>query len=248
QMEEQLFKFRIEHANYNSDDVYFESGDVSSFVSHHYTGADAPLLSAGELRTMTWGEGDLEFRFEVNAGFPTTLGKFVDCSFADAFVVTKVKERRRFNWLGALKSRLYYIERDCLGSRWINAYKSLFTWDIATIPESYTITIFEHDNGASTTTSISSTWSFMLNYDVNNELGGEFLGLTKKTSYGFSPSVSYSQARSTSTTVVDGDDYLGTVVVQYMHPVVLQDATSGVKCKSYSTGKVELIVLPKSIN
>ena len=69
-----------------------------------------------------------------------------------------------------------------------------------------------------------------------------------KTTYGFSPSVSYSHARSTSTTVVDGDDYLGTVVVQYMHPVVLQDATSGVKCKSYSTGKVELIVLPKSIN
>lgn len=247
QMEEQLFRFRIEHANYNSDDVYFESGDVS-FVSHHYTGTNAPLLSVDELRTMTWGEGDLEFRFEVNAGFASTLCKFVDCSFAEAFVVTKVKERRRFNWLRALKSRLYYIERDCLGSKWINAYQSLFTWDIAIIPESYTITIYEHDNGASTTTSFNSTWSFMLNYDVNNELGGEFSGLTMKTSYGFSPNVSYSQTRSTSTTVVDGDDLLGTVVVQYMHPVVLQEVMAGVKCKSYSTGKVELIVLPKINN
>lgn len=42
----------------------------------------------------------------------------------------------------------------------------------------------------------------------------------------------------------DNDDDLGTFVVQYINPVVLQSAMSALKIKSYDTGKIKVTIMP----
>lgn len=242
-MVESIYKFRIVY-NSNASNEYFESGDLY-FASHLYEGSNAPSLTNQELEALNWGEGALEFMFKINAGFSSEMIAFVTCTLNQAFKVTRVRERSRYNWLGILKSRLYYIEdRTCLDTKWIDANLHLFTWDIASVPDSYTIQIFEHDNGSSTTTSTSSSWTFMTNYTQQTEVGGNLELVTMKTSYGQSQSSSYTINKSTSVTVVDGDDLLGSIIVQYINPVVLENAMAGVRLKSYNTGKVELLIVP----
>lgn len=41
---------------------------------------------------------------------------------------------------------------------------------------------------------------------------------------------------------------MGSLPVQYINPVVLENATSGVRLISYNTGKVELLIVPVLIN
>ena len=246
-MMESIYKFRVVY-NPNSSDMFFENGDLS-FANHLYQGSSAPELTTQELQALNWGEGALEFMFKINAGFPSEIIKYVSCTLNQAFKVKRVRERRRF-FLGVLQSRLYFIEdRTCLDSKWIDANLSLFTWDIASVPDCYTIHVFEHDNGTSTTTGITTSWSYMTNFTRQMDVGGSIIDLiTMKTSLGQSQNFTISQNKSTSITTVDGDDSLGSLLVQYINPVVLENATSGVRLNFYNTGKVELLIVPVLIN
>lgn len=246
-MKETIYKFRIVYNNMPADDVYFESGDLG-FQSHYYVAPNAPELSSQELKALNWGEGGLEFKFEINAGFVSNIVYYWPCSFDNAFGVTKVHERRRFNWLGALKSRLYYIDRDGIAPKWMTPDLKMFVWDVASVPNNYSIAIYEHDSGSIYTDSHQCTWTYMTNYTNGDEMGLEYSGLTYKTTRGFSQSQSNSTSGTETITYTDSDDPLGTFIVQYCDQVTTGASRSAVQLHSYYIGKVECIILPRHAN
>ncbi|MBO4742177.1 MAG: hypothetical protein J5533_00950 [Bacteroidales bacterium] len=237
-LKEAVFRYNIKPAW----DCYYESEDISF---NQLTGTAE--RSDDDLRAFNWYDGHLEVCFVVNAGFENPLYCYDECTPSEAFLVTKVKETRHYNWLGILTNRVYFITTDCLVPKWVYPSLKLFTWDIASIPAQYTVQVYEHDSGTTITNSTSQSWQFMTNLTTNTEVGGQYYGLTLKTSYGVSTSASYNVNVTTSKSYTDNDDNLGSFVVQYINPIVTENATSGVKLHSYNTGKIEVCMVPVNI-
>ena len=235
---ESIFRYKLDP----SWSCYYEDEDLTFNQITGTTERDYDYL-----RAFNWSDGHLEMYFFVNAGFPTALCFYDNCPMSEAFSVIKVKETRHYNWLGILTNRVYYISSDCLAPKWVDPSLNLFTWDIKTIPVLYTIQVFEADSGATHTHTQSSSWQFSTDYSINNEVGGSLFGLTIKQSYGINPSLTYSVSNSTSISYTDNDDNLGTIVVQYTNPVVLENQMYGVRLNSYNTGKIDICIVPTSL-
>ena len=235
---ESVFRYRIDP----TWDCYYESEDLSF---NQITGTTE--RSDDYLRAFSWCDGHLEMCFVVNAGFETPLYMYDNCTPSEAFVVRRVKETRHYNWLGFLTSRVYFITRDCLASKWVYPSLKLFTWDIETIPTSYTVQVYEHDSGAAITNSASIAVQLNTDYTKNFDIGSEYYGLTMKKSYGVNPSFTVTVNVSTTKSYTDNDDNLGSFVVQYINPIALDDATYGIELNSYNTGKIEVCMVPTSI-
>ena len=241
-MAESIYKYKINP--YQSD--YFETGDIS-FQKKTST---VPV-SDDDLKVFGWMQGNLELRFVVNVA-GNVINKFDNCQCGEAFIVKKVKEKRRLD-NGVYTSYEYYVDEnnlsDYLVPKWVypDSQLTLFTWDISNIPSHYLVDVYEVDSGSTIVTTSTHTWQYMDNFTVNNEIGSEYYGLTMKTSFG-AGTTSNSQSTSTATIISNKDDNLGSIMVQYMTPIVIQNALSGVKLNSYNSGKITVCMVPTLMN
>lgn len=220
-----------------SYDCYYETGDIS-FLSR----ASMNGYTIDQLKNFSWLEGNLEICFIVSAGFATPLYFYNNCSHSEAFIVTKVIVVTVVQ--GGFEFKQYFTNRSFLVGKWVYANLPIFTWDVSTVPVSYTVKVLEKDDGTTMTLSGSDTWQYTTNFSVNGEIGGEFFGLTCKLGYGIAVSNSSGTTTNTTISFTDNDDDLGTFVVQYINPVVLQSAMSALKIKSYDTGKIKVTIMP----
>lgn len=69
-----------------------------------------------------------------------------------------------------------------------------------------------------------------------------------KTSYGTSENLEFTNVSGYSVSMTDSDDNLGAFQVQYINQVVTDTTWNTVKLKTYNTGNVEVIILPRHAN
>lgn len=237
---ESIFRYMLD-PSYN---CFYETNDISFLSRTTGQGGYTDL----QLKAFSWIEGGLEICFMVSANFATPLCLYDSCTCSEAFAVEKVKETIYYNDSGQVLYRVYIVDKSCLAGKWIYSHLHLFTWDVSTIPVSYTVTALEKDDGSTITTSSSSTWQYTTNYSINMEAGFEFFGLTCKLGFGVAVTESSSVTTNTSISYTNNDDDLGTFVIQYINPIVLQDAQSGARIKSYDTGKIRVTIMPEQNN
>lgn len=222
----------------------FNAKDTYYLASHGKT----PILSIAEMQAKTWGEGAIELVITIDLG-PHTIKKGLSIPFADAFAVKKVKLRESFNFLGALKSRLYYIEIDnkpdtrseWLESKWIDVNLDLFSWDISRFPRDYYINFMEHDEGTTYTSTRKRQFTFMKNFKRAVDVSVENIlkiGAESGSTATVSSEKTYSETRTQQ------DDNLMDVIVSYNDKIILSKTSQKAKIKTYSTGYVDAMILP----
>ena len=219
--------------------------------SYYYEASwgSATKLDASQLASKSWGKGMLDIRIRIYVG-KEPIKKNVAVSFGDAFYVKKVELRENYNWLGALKSRTYYLEIDLskdnnawLEPKWINANLQLFYWDLSQYATSYIVEFEEYDKATKVTHTTQNTFSFATNFSTNVEGGATIEGITMKRGYGFG--VSKTKTKTTTDTVetTEESDNLGSFIVQYTDKIVLSQNNSEAKIKKYTTGDVDAQIL-----
>ncbi len=219
--------------------------------SYYYEASwgSATKLDSEQLAAKSWGEGSIELRIKVYGG-KEVVKKNVSVSFADAFYVKKVELRENYNWLGALKSRTYYLgvglsndNSEWLEPKWINANLQLFYWDLSQYSNYYIVEFEEYDKATKTERTIQLTYTYATNFNTKIEAGVPIDGVTIKTGYGMG--VSKTKTRTVTETVETSEesDMLGNFKVQYTDKIVLSQSSNKAKIKTYTTGDVSAQIL-----
>lgn len=248
---ERLYKFKISPSAFGCfDDPIGETSTGNDFKTSEYyyqanTWGNATSLTVEELASKSWGEGSLEIIIKVYAG-NTLIKKGVSVSFSKAFSVKKVRLRENFNWLGALKSRTYYLDISAdhsniskwLEPKWIVVNYDLFYWDIKNYPTNYTVEFLEHDAGTTQTTTTHKSFSYMTNFKVSGTV-------IKKIGYEFGGSATTSKESSYAESYTQEDDDLMNFNVSYGDKIILSQDSSKAKIKVYSTGYVDAMIIPR---
>ena len=202
---------------------------------------NATKLTEAQIKAKSWGEGAAEIRIRVYVG-SDLIKKNVSVSFADAFYVKKVELREKYNSLGALKSRTYYLGvgagnyDEWLEPKWINANLKLFNWNLSQFPTRYIVEFEEYDQSTKITTTNQITNTRALNvstsYDINSswKIGGGFTGTRNEND-----SYSYETTQAS--------DDLGNFYVQYTDKIILTENNSWAKIKTYTTGSVDAQII-----
>ena len=238
-MYETIFRYKLDPES----KYYFEEGDFPTYCRTDKKETNENMTN-NQLKTFNWSEGKIEIRFTVNAGFATPNVAFDKPSFREAFDIVKAVENKHYNFFGAYTSHYYFIRQNCLDSKWIYPNKTLFTWDVATVPTSYTIQIHEVDDGVSKTDSKSADWQYSNNFTRNSEAGASIELLTLKTSFGISSSLTVGGSSTSSVTYTNNDDNLGSFAVQYINEIVAQESEGGVRLNYYDTDHIKVCIVP----
>lgn len=221
------------------------SGDYT-FKSYTY-GKGSKELSSSELARKTWGDGKLEIAIYIYNGGSYTLSKAVYVPFKSAFYVKKVYQKKTYNLLGKLKSRTYYLdikkghEDEWLAPKWITVNLPLFNWDPAVHSTRYKLSFYECDDGATYTTTNTSSYSFMANISSSVDASAEVI--TVKRGYQFGGT--YSKTVTYSTTMKQEDDYLRDIEVVYTDDVVTAQYATLADFYVYDSGApVHAVIIP----
>ena len=219
--------------------------------SYYYEASwgSATKLTQEQLASKAWGKGSIDIRIRIYVG-KEPIKKNVSVSFADAFYVKKVELRENYNWLGALKSRSYYLgvalskdNTEWLEPKWINANLQLFYWDLSQYATSYIIEFEEYDKATKVTNTTQNTYTYATNFTTNVEGGGTIEVITVKRGYGFGVSKTTTKTITNSVETTEESDNLGNFVVQYTDKIVLNQNNSEAKIKTYTTGDVDAQIL-----
>lgn len=206
-------------------------------------------LTTEEIAAAAWGEGSIELTITIHKdGIP--LVKKLSVPFDVAFDVKKIELRTNINWLGAVKSRTYYLvipldldASESLTSKWIPVNYDLFNWDISKYPSEYIVEFNECDSATTTTMvkNFSHSFSYMTNYTSNL---GDPSGIIK-LGYSGGNTDTWNKEYSYSETYTQGDDNFGNFIVQYADKVVLNQSNSSATIKTYNTGYIEAMMIPR---
>lgn len=249
---ERILKFKLNPSvPQYYDDPYVANSTHRDYKlkEYYYVGANT-ALSNQQLSNMLWADGALEIRFNVYCG-TLSWSSVYTVSFPEAFSIKKVKEHRRYNFLGAIKSRTYYLGMnsihsdagDWLSPKWINANISLFTWDLSSYPTRYEIKIIEED--AETTQQFNHLHSYEMatNFTMNG-------GVDTPTKIGYAYGISQKTANNTTfiETRNTKDYVLGITNVEYTDPIITGISTEGGSSAAslymYSVNAVDFVALP----
>lgn len=250
---ETLYRFKLSpNENGLTDDPIGEdTGNDFKTTDYYYEASwgTATKLTEAQLAAKSWGTGAADLRIRIYGG-AEVLTKNVTVSFSDAFYVKKVELRENYNWLGALKSRTYYLSIGTSGTndewlepKWITANLQLFYWDLSVYPTAYYVEFEEYDKATKKTTSVSKTYSFATNFNASLGAEGTVNGTTLKVGFGFGATSTKSRTYTTTIETTESSDNLGSFVVQYKDKIVLGQKNSKFRIKTYSTGSVDAQII-----
>lgn len=204
-------------------------------------------MTDDEIASTVWGEGSIELMIKVYAG-GMPLVKKLSVPFGDAFEAKQIELKTGINWLGAVQSRTYYLnipeDNDASGvvePKWIDVDYDLFYWDLTTYPSEYYVEFYECDASSSITKNFEHTYSYMNNFTASSEVSTEMIkvGWSSGASATTSKTVKYSESYT------QDDDNFGNFVVQYGDKIVLSQTNSHATIKTYSTGYVDAMIIPR---
>lgn len=227
------------------------AGNDFSTCTYYYEASwgSAKKLTQDDIESMSWGKGSADLIINVYVG-ETVIKKNVTVGFSDAFSVKKIVLRENINWLGALKSRTYYLgigtsgnNDEWLEPKWINANLQLFYWDLTKWPTSYIVEFEEYDKASKYTKTVEYTCSFATNFTSSSETGATIDGVSVKQGYGTGASSTKSQKITKTVETTEESDALGNFSVQYTDKIVLSQNSSVATPKTYSTGAVDVQIL-----
>ena len=206
-------------------------------------------LTNEEIAAASWGEGSIELTITIyNGGIP--IVKKLSIPFDVAFDVKQIELRTNINWLGAVKSRTYYLvipsdldASESVVSKWIPVNYDLFNWDISKYPSEYFVEFYECDSATTTTTekNFTHTFTYMTNYTINLQDPSGIL----KIGYSGGNSTTRDQQYSYSETHTRSDDNFGNFIVQYNDKIVLSQTTTSATIKTYNTGYIQAMIIPR---
>lgn len=109
---------------------------------------------------------------------------------------------------------------------------------------SNTIAVEEKDSGATVTRTMTDSYQFATNITTSITTGTDI-------KYGYSTGMSNTTTHSSTITETyqQGNDSLGSIVVEFSHPIIQarNDIGNQAKLFVYSTGAVDIIMLPQTI-
>lgn len=218
--------------DYNGVEVYLEGRKNS--------------MSQDEIYAMIWGEGSIELKIKVFAG-ATPLVKMLSVPFASAFNTKQIELRTNKNWLGAVKSRTYYLDipednnaSECLESKWINVNYDLFYWDLTTYPKEYYVEFWECDADTSVSRDVTYSYNYMTNFAVDASASMDPI----KVGWSTGASETVAKNNTSKESYTQSDDEFGNFVVQYSDKIVLSQTNASATIKTYSTGYIDVMIIP----
>lgn len=237
---ERLFKCKIHPteitAGFTDDQVSPANKDWKT--TKHFGGKINGVpdsLTDSQLLSLNWVEGKVELQFDILAG-DTAEQRFKTINFNDAFYVSRVMELYHYVWVDSFKYREYYVLESDLVPRWIDLDFILFTWDLSEMPTKYKVAVYEYD--MDTNSSYNDNLTSKLTANINLPTG-------LKTNWGITAGVDYSRSHSFSYTQTS--DNLGSFFVYYINPVVTSVSGNDITVYQYTTGKIDVLVVPVDI-
>lgn len=251
---ETLYRFKLSPNATGLMDDPKDDKTGNDFVTNTYyyeaSWGSAKKLSESQIASMSWGKGAADLHIRINIGVKV-ITKNVTVSFSDAFYVKKVELRENYNWLGALKSRTYYLgvgtdggNKEWLEPKWVVANLQLFYWDLSQFPTSYIVEFIEYDKAAKKTWKDERTFTFAANFSSSVEASVPIEIVTVKRGYGYGVSATYSKTYSNVVETTEDSDNLGSFFVHYTDKVFLDKVSSRARVKTYSTGAVDAQIIP----
>lgn len=245
---ERLHKIKISpKAKGVFDDPVGSTSTATDFKSDSvYLVGKKNTLSEEEIISKSWGEGSIELKVKIYVG-STPLVKMISVSFSDAFDVKQVEVKKNINWLGAVKSRRYYLPitedldaSSCLEPKWINVDYDLFCWDASIFPTSYYVEFWESDLGTTVYKEYEQTYQYMTNFSTTGEVAGDVL----KIGWSIGASQTSSKTIKFTESYQQEDDEFGNFPVLFSDKVILSQSGSNATIKTYSTGYIDAMIIP----
>lgn len=219
---------------------YYDDTTDFTLREHRKTGKTATFTEE-ELRELIWADGSLELMFVIKAGDKKIDSKPFPISFSEAFQIKKYTLVNKYNWLGAKKSIYASIEKGYLVPRWVNVNIPLFSWDIRFFPQEYSIIIFEHDSGITTTVTTTVEEEFMSNsaLDITGSYKTDLkIGFDQGEKATEKRKITYSYQKT------ENSDSLGTLSINYRTDVITGfPSSSCVKIPIRRAGGVDVQML-----
>ena len=110
-------------------------------------------------------------------------------------------------------------------------------------PKKYKVAIEEVDTGTEITKADEQTYKYATNLSLNVQYGEEYM----KHGYGFGVTLERQKKNSISYKTISNSDDLGSVWVEYTHPVIKTVSGAKAEIYCYTTGYVDFMVLPSKL-
>lgn len=248
---EYLYKFRFVNPNdgalydatTESDPNYPDGYFPSSFK------ASGDSLSISTLRNKDFRiDGNLEMRFRIiygsSSGTASSNTICLSVPFKDLFSYNKVLVEYKHETWFTTKKYTYTINPNCLVPKWYTANIELpiasgAIWNIGNTSTNIVIRVEEWDSGETTTTSHSITYSTATNVTTSASGTSVKSDYCVQSSESITSTVTYSRTNTT--------DELGDIVFNYVDPVLLNYSGGKYLVKTYNTGDVVMMIIPKHI-
>lgn len=238
-----LYKFKFR--TYNIPGIYDDlSGNgnkdiykIDHTINHraHYN-----WLTHQEIIDKAWADGSLEIYFKVFNG-SEFHDKLKVVTMKEAFFVKKVFQVKQVNWVGHIQWRYYHTEFSQFEPKWIELNYPLFSWDLQHYPYGYRVEISEKDNSVTRTIVTESTYTYAKNFKSNGGIELKFI----KIGYDKGTTETSQERHSTTFTYQEQDDNLANFWVYYKDPIVKVGKNSKSLMYVYTTGAVDLMIIPK---
>ena len=236
--QETIYRIKLVGPEYNG---YYDDNTDYTLLEHRKTGKTA-MFTEEELRELIWADGSLELMFVIKAGEKKIDSKPFPVSFSQAFQIIKYALVNKYNWLGAKKSIYARIDDSYLVPRWVSVNIPLFSWDIRIYPQEYSIIVFEHDRGITTTVTTTVEEEFMSNSAL--DVTGSYKTDLK---IGYNQGEKATEKRTVTYTYqkTESSDSLGTVNINYKTDVITDYPTpSSVRIPIRRAGCIDIQMLP----
>ena len=250
---ETLYRFKLSPntAGLTDDPIGKNTGDDFKTNTYYYEASwgTATKLTKEQIVSKAWGKGKADLYIRAYVG-DKVITKNVGVNFSDAFYTKKVELRENYNWLGALKSRTYYLGigdsgnlDEWLEPKWIQANLQLFYWDLSKYPTSYFVEFEEYDKATKTTRSFEKSYSFAINLNYTSEETTPGDSIAVKKGYGITTSLAKTHKITKTIETTETSDNLGNFIVEYTDKIVLTQDDTRAKIKTYSTGGIDVQLL-----
>ena len=231
---ERLYKFKFSSADIVS--LYDDTGRDPKLL---YSENPGTYYTPSQSLALLWDEGHLEVIFNIRYG-NTSVKKNKDIALIDAFKPTKVVFQYYKNVFGTITWRSYSTEAQYLVPKWIDMNQDLFVWDLHDYPHNYEVSVEEKDSGTSQTRSITRTNRYAMNF----KLSASFPIKVLKIGLDLGTTADRTQTDTVSETYISGSDDLGSFQVAYNDPIIVGQDNSDYSIYQYSTGSVDVLILP----
>ncbi len=238
---------------YLSHDCIRESGDfVDKGQLLEYKENNLWQTAQG-LRDTFYSEGNIELKFHIIIGNKSEVASLLDggvvhATFSNLYSIVNAdldyRHRTWFNrdWF------VYTVDYADFLPKWFEVNLRLPNWDISSQSAVVVIQVEECDDGATYTYERNVQSTYMQNFSLDASLNGVVDSVNFKVGLGYGYSSTDIRSEKVTIQRTDTSDDLGSAYLNYMDPVIISEATkdgvSGYNVKTFSTGVVDMMILP----